>query len=167
MIPKETEEEILPKSKSQKKREMHSLQELGERLAELSEAQRKKMDLPEELEEALSFAGKIKSRGAKRRQMQRIGRLMREADTEPIHEALAGFERERQRSLMHIRQAEQWRDALVSGDDFPLSEISERFTEADRQRLRQLIRNARKEAEKPSGAARALFRYLMELRKQT
>ena len=168
MIFTETEEEILPKSKSQKKREMHSLQELGERLAGLSEEQRKKIDLPEELREALSFAGKMTSHGAKRRQMQLIGRLMRETDTEPIREALAGFERERQRSLMLIRQAEQWREAFVSGEDWPLSEISERFAEADMQKLRQLIRNARKEKDtnKSLGTARSLFRYLMELQKQ-
>lgn len=169
MIFNEAEEEILPKSKSRKKREMHSLQELGERLAGLSEDQRKKIDLPEELREALSFAGKIKSHGAKRRQMQLIGRLMREADTEPIYEALAGFERERQRNLMQIRQAEQWRKALVSGEDSPIGEILERFTGTDPQKLRQLIRNARKEKDtnKSLGTARSLFRYLMELQKQS
>ncbi|MGE0083664.1 MAG: ribosome biogenesis factor YjgA [Desulfococcaceae bacterium] len=168
MILRENEEENLPKSKSQKKREMHSLQELGALLADLSEDQRKQIDLPEELREALSFAGKIKSRGAKRRQIQLIGKLMREADTEPIYEALAGFERGRQHNLMHIRQAEQWRESLISGNDSITAEITGQFTKTDPHKLRQLIRNARKEreTEKPSGAARALFRYLMELRKE-
>ncbi len=168
MTLRETEEEILPKSKSQKKREMNSLQELGERLADLSGEQREKIDLPDELREALSFAGKIKSHGAKRRQMQLIGKLMREAETGPIYEALAEFERGRHHNLMHIRQAEQWRETLISGSDSPAEEILERFPEADPQKLRQLIQNARKQKEegKPLGAARALFRYLMELQKE-
>ena len=168
MTLQENEEEILPKSKSQKKREMLSLQELGERLADLSADQQKKMDLPEELGEALSAAGKIKSHGAKRRQMQLIGRLMREIDTEPIYEALEGFEQGRQHNLMQVRQAEQWRETILSGSDSLTAKISGRFPNADLQKLRQLIRNARKEkeADKSSGAGRSLFRYLMKLQKE-
>lgn len=76
-------------SKSQRKREMHALQEIGKILVELPSPQLAKIPMPEELAEAVKTARAIKSHEAKRRQLQYIGKLMREIDPEPIQKALA------------------------------------------------------------------------------
>lgn len=76
------------KSRTQKKNEDRALQRLGEQLVALSFAQLETMDLPEELLTAIKFARKIKSRGARRRQIQYIGTLMRHIDPQPIETAL-------------------------------------------------------------------------------
>lgn len=72
------------KSKSQKKREMHALQALGARLVELSPATLARMELPEALAEAVWACKTLKSHGARRRQLQYIGALMRDVDPAPI-----------------------------------------------------------------------------------
>jgi len=75
-------------SKSQRKREALALQDLGEMLVDLKPAQLDKMPLPEELREAVLAARQMNQRGARKRQLQYIGRLMRELDPEPIRAAL-------------------------------------------------------------------------------
>ncbi|MGC9966131.1 MAG: ribosome biogenesis factor YjgA [Syntrophobacteraceae bacterium] len=81
-------EPMEPKSKTQVKKEMLALQALGEKLAELSANQIKKIDMPMELRDALLFAKTINRGEARRRQLQYIGVLMREADPGPIQKAL-------------------------------------------------------------------------------
>ena len=75
-------------SKTRKKKEAHGLQQLGEQLVALNPGQLEAMDLPEELLEAVQAAQKIKRHGARRRQMQYIGALMRQVDPQPIESAL-------------------------------------------------------------------------------
>jgi ribosome-associated protein len=159
---------IEPKSKSQVKREMLALQALGEELAELTADQIKKIDMPLELREALLFARTIKKREARRRQLQYIGALMREADPEPIRKALDTISRGQTLDAKQFKEFERWRDELVEGSDGPMEEITGRFPGADRQTLRQLVLSARKEREvnKPPKAPRALFRFLKALSKQ-
>ena len=98
----DTREQPLPEpidkpSKSQRKREALALQELGETLVDLKPAQLGKMPLPEELREAVLAARQMTQRGARKRQLQYIGRLMREIDPEPIRVAL-GLAKPEQRS---------------------------------------------------------------------
>jgi ribosomal 50S subunit-associated protein YjgA (DUF615 family) len=81
------------KSRTQKKNEDRALQELGKQLAGLSSEQLANIDVPEELLEAVTVARKTKNRGAKRRQMQYIGRLMRDIDAEPLRNALDNIRR--------------------------------------------------------------------------
>ena len=78
------------KSRTQKKNEDRALQRLGEQLLALPFSQLETMDLPDELLTAIEFARKIKtkSRGARRRQIQYIGVLMRHIDPQPIETAL-------------------------------------------------------------------------------
>ena len=89
----DTREQQLPEytdkpSKSQRKREALALQDLGEILVTLKPAQLAKIPLPEELREAVLAARQMNQRGARKRQLQYIGRLMREIDPEPIRAAL-------------------------------------------------------------------------------
>ena len=103
-------------SKSAKKREVLSLQALGERLIGLTDEQLDAMELPESLFSAVSAASKIKSRGALRRQCQLIGKLMRYIDPEPISRAIDAFERQENTEKDLFRRAERWRDRIVQSE---------------------------------------------------
>jgi len=155
-------------SKTRKKREMHELQALGAALAELSESQLKEMRLGEDLLEALLEAKRIRSHEAKRRQMQYIGRLMREVDPAPIRSRLAELEGSSAQASARHRRLETWRERLL-GDDEALTAFAAEHPGADLQALRTLIRNARKEQKesKPPRAYRELFRVLKEIESPT
>jgi len=155
-------------SKTRKKREMHELQALGVALAELSESQLKEMRLGEDLLEALLEAKRIRSHEAKRRQMQYIGRLMREVDPAPIRSRLAELEGSSAQASARHRRLETWRERLL-GDDEALTAFAAEHPGADLQALRTLIRNARKEQKesKPPRAYRELFRVLKEIESPT
>jgi ribosome-associated protein len=155
-------------SKTRKKREMHELQALGAALAELSESQLKEMRLGEDLLEALLEAKRIRSHEAKRRQMQYIGRLMREVDPAPIRSRLAELEGSSAQATARHRRLETWRERLL-GDDEALTAFAAEHPGADLQALRTLIRNAKKEQKegKPPRAYRELFRVLKEIEAPT
>jgi ribosome-associated protein len=155
-------------SKTRKKREMHELQALGAALAELSESQLKEMRLGEGLLEALLEAKRIRSHEAKRRQMQYIGRLMREVDPAPIRSRLAELEGSSAQATARHRRLETWRERLL-GDDEALTAFAAEHPGADLQALRTLIRNAKKEQKegKPPRAYRELFRVLKEIESPT
>ncbi len=159
------EEEHLYVSKSQLKRESQALQTVGEELVELPAAKLAKIPLPEELAEAIALARKIKARGGLKRQLQYIGKLMRNIDAEPIIEALDELKSAASRETARFHRLEQWRDRLVAEGDTALGALLEEYPQADRQHLRQLIRNAQAEAakNKPLKSAREIFRYLREL----
>jgi ribosome-associated protein len=151
-------------SKTRRKREMHELQALGVALAALSESQLKEMQLGEDLLEALLEAKRIKSHEAKRRQMQYIGRLMRDVDPAPIRSRLAELEGHSAQATARHRRLETWRERLLE-DDAALTEFAAAYPGADLQALRALIRNARKEKKegKPPRAYREIFRVLKEI----
>jgi ribosome-associated protein len=151
-------------SKTRKKREMHELQALGVALLALSETQLKAMALDEDLRAALLEAKRIKSHEAKRRQMQYIGRLMRDVDPAPIRSRLAELEGHSAQATARHRRLELWRERLI-GDDEALTAFAAEHPGADLQALRSLIRNARKEASlgRPPRAYRELFRVLKEI----
>lgn len=150
------------KSKSQIKREMKELQKVGERLVELSSDQVRKIEIPEELSEAVLLAQTMKKREARRRQIQYIGSLMRHVDIDPILKVLETISQGRTRKMETFHQIETWRNRLIEGNDNLVEELLYRFPHADRRQFKQLIRNARKEKEgnRTSKFSRALFRYL-------
>lgn len=153
------------KSKSQLKRDMLSLQELGGTLIKLSRQVLAQLPLNERLLQAILLAQKITSRSATRRQLQYIGRLMREDDVEPIKKALASLQFQDQQTIAEHHRLEKWRDQLILEGDSALKELLVDFPQADRQYLRQLIRKAQQEQEMKQAprAARLLFRYLRNL----
>lgn len=156
-------DEHLRPSRSQRKRDVEALQDLGRQLTELSKDQLKKMDLPEDLLDALLEYKRITSHGAMRRQMQFIGKVMREVDVESIVEHLAVIRGESNVAKAEFHALERWRERLLADDD-AVTEWLTAHPDADGQRLRQLIRNARKEAEqgKPPKSSRELFRLLRD-----
>ncbi|NDV28318.1 ribosome biogenesis factor YjgA [Desulfovibrio sp. JC010] len=159
------EEEFSGPSRSQKKREMIALQKLAEKLMTLGPELVKKCGLPDYFIEEVLDAMAIKSHEAKRRKVQYIGKLIRDVDTQPLVEFLEDIETGNRADNMKFHALEQWRDRLVDGDFSVLDEIVEKHPQADRQRISQLARNARKEKDKskPPKSARALFKTLREL----
>lgn len=156
-------DDSLPVSKSQRKRDVEALQTVGRDLAQLSRDQLKKMDLPDNLLVALLEYQRITSHGAMRRQMQYIGKVMREIDAEPILEQLAALRGESTHAKAEFHALERWRARLLE-DDSVLTDWLNQYPNSDAQLLRQLIRNARREAEdgKPPRSSRELFRILRE-----
>jgi ribosome-associated protein len=155
-------------SKTRKKREMHELQTLGVALAALPESQLKEMKLGEDLLEALLEVKRIKSHEAKRRQMQYIGRLMRDVDAAPIRSRLAEVEGHSAQATARHRRLETWRERLLA-DDAALTEFAAAYPVAELQALRTSIRNARKEQKegKPPRAYREIFRILKDIDSST
>ena len=161
--------EFEPPSKSQLKREAEAVQEMGKTLVELPAARfaamMAKLDLPEDLREALTTCRAIHARGGRKRQLQYIGKLMRGIDAEPIRSALEGLEGKDRAETALLHRLEHWRERLITEGDTALAELLDEFPTAERQGLRQLVMKARKEQEagQPPAAARALFRALREL----
>lgn len=151
-------------SKTQRKREVLALQSLGESLVELPAARLTQLALPEPLHDAVMQARQISRWGARRRQLQYIGRLMREVDAAAIRERLEAWKNDAAREASRLHQAEHWRDRLLEHES-SLGELLERYPRTDVQRIRALIRNARLEAHaaRPPRSARALFRVLRDL----
>lgn len=151
-------------SKTQRKKEMHDLQSLGENLVLLPESRLAHIDMPENLRDAVEQFKNTRSFEGKRRQMQYIGKLMRNADSEPIREAVAAFQLGAARNTLALHQAERWRTELIA-DDEALTRWVETFAGSDVQQLRNLIRSARKDAaeapEKRNGRGfRELFQFV-------
>ena len=152
-------------SRTQKKKADRALQKLGERLMTLSDDQLESCGLPDELVEAVRLAGCIKAHGARRRQLQTIGALMRRIDPEPVRLALQRLRATDFRQTGTFWKIEKWRDAIVAGEEGIIDEILDSCPAAERQRLYQLAGNARKAGGTPMGkkASRMLFRYLMSI----
>jgi len=160
-----------PPSRSQKKRDSHALQALGGKLAELPDTALARLPLSPRLAEAIAdFKGMTKHE-ARRRQLQFIGALMREIDSDPLARAVTDMEAGDRESAREFQAVEVWRDALVAGDESELEDmlapVPEEARGELRSRIRTLARNARAEAEKnkPQRSGRALFRLLRDLRR--
>lgn len=142
---------------------MLALQELGQRLSDLPAQCLKGMALPRELEDAVLLVKTMKSREARRRQIQYIGALMRRVDPEPIRQAFDDLLQVRGRDVRAFQEIERWRDELLSGNPRVIERIAARFPGVDRDRISALVRGAR--AERTAGGkkhSRSLFRYLRE-----
>lgn len=156
-----------PVSKTRRKKEMHELQSLGERLTGLNTGQLAALPMPEDLRDAiLDFRGMTKHE-ARRRQLQYIGRIMRDVDAEPIREKLREWDGQSRGAIAAQHRLERWRDRLIE-DDAALAEFiadHRGAAELDIQHLRGLVRHAREERlrEKPPKHYRELYRELKRI----
>jgi ribosome-associated protein len=156
-------EEVQP-SRTQRKREDLALQDLGEELVAVAEEKLAGLDLPERLRDAVIEARNISRFGALRRQMQYIGRLMREeGDVAAIRSRIGSWKGVSAAETARLHLVERWRERLLN-DDSALEQLIGEFPRADVRRLRTLLRNARREsgAGKPPKSFRELFRVLRE-----
>ena len=154
-----------PLSKTKRKRAMEELQSLGEALVDLAEPP---AFLPEELLQAVREARRMTRRDeARRRQMQYIGRLMRNIDVEPVRAALAKARGDSAAETAKLRRLEQARNRLME-DEKAIGKIAARYPATFIQRLRSLRRAALKEREqgRPPKNFRAIFQLLREMEEQ-
>ena len=154
-------------SKTRRKQEMHARQDLGEELVALSEAQLAELDLPERLLDAIVLAKAITKFGALRRQMQYIGRLMRDVDTAPIAARLDQWQGRSREATAYLHTLERWRQRLLDSDT-AATELATAYPGCDLQRLRTLVRNARREpgasGDSTPGQTRSYRELFQELR---
>ncbi|PLW69997.1 ribosome biogenesis factor YjgA [Pseudohalioglobus lutimaris] len=153
-------------SKSELKRQMHARQSLGEELTQLNDQQLDGLPIADEqLLRAIRETRRIRSKNALRRHLQYVGKLMRNIDPEPITEALEQMRRPASEASAAFHQLERLReDVLVKGVS-GVEMVIQRWPQADRQQLRQLVLQHQREQKlgKPPAASRKLFRYLREL----
>ena len=166
-------EEYSGPSKSQVKRDMHALQDLGKKICELPKKQLATLPISETLKEAVAEWDRIKKNEAKRRHLQYVGKVMRSEDVEAIQAALDFLDPSSDVYNRILHQQEKWRDRLINEGNSALQAFCDEFNVLDIQKLRQLIRNAAKEQkekeanpdeQKSSGksAARKLFLFIKE-----
>ncbi|MGB5445851.1 MAG: ribosome biogenesis factor YjgA [Psychromonas sp.] len=155
-----TEDEI---SKSQIKREAEALKLIGRELVGLNKNQLAQIPGSETLFHAISVAHKISGKHeALRRQIQYIGKVLRTEDTEAIQSTLDKLNNKYQQLTHATQNLELLRDQLIESGDSKIEQLLEEYPQLDRQKLRQLVRQANKEKklEKPAKAAKDLFVYL-------
>jgi len=133
-----------PVSKTRRKRDMHARQDLGEELVALTEAQLARLELPEKLLDAVLLAKRINKFGALRRQLQYIGRLMRDVDSVAIAAQLEAWKGKSSGATARLHVLERWRDQLIASDA-AMADLAAAYPGCDVQHLRALVRNARRE----------------------
>ncbi len=150
-------------NKTALKREMKILHDLGRELIELPESKFETIPLSERMYDAV-FSGKKMKKAALQRQLRFISSIMNEEDVEAIQLQLKLLAQPIQQANDEFHQLEEWRDQLIAGDNELMNKLVDEIG-ADRQHIRQLIRNANKEAQqnKTPKASRLLFKYLKEL----
>jgi len=153
-------------NKTQIKREIAAIFATVEEMCELAPAQIAEFNLPENINTALLDAGKMGKNAARKRLLKYITGQLRTLDTDAIQEKLARLKNKSAHAVREHHQAERWRDQLLADTGKQqLTLLISEYPDADSQYLRQLQRNAQKEAKegKPPKSARLLYKYLKEL----
>lgn len=161
----EENEEKNEKSRTRIKKDDRKLQVLGERLLTLSDSQLAGIDIPQELIDAVVDARRFGAREARHRQVQYIGALMRAIDPAPVIRAFELIDAGVSIKPKIISPSSTWLNSLIEGDDSVIEQFTTAFPGTDRQKLRQLTRNAKKTQSQPAGKskAKALLQYINEL----
>lgn len=150
-------------SKSQRKRDMAALQELGTELVMLNADQLAQIELPERLHEAIADAQRIRDFEGRRRQMQFIGKLMRDIDPDPVREAIERFASGIPSDRVEFAAAERWREEMLRDDD-AVTRFATEHPDADAAEIASLVRDARVERSRggPPHRYRELFRKIRQ-----
>ena len=160
--------EYLGPSRSEQRRAALDVLALGQQLVALSAAQLAKLPIPEDLLPHIVETQRITSHVAHKRQLAFLAKQMRREDDatlDAIRDALDAGGDAARRETAQLHRAETWRDRLLAEGDAALSDLLVEYPQADRQHLRQLVRNAidERKRNKPPHAFRELFRELREL----
>jgi len=153
-------------NKTQIKRDIAAIFAMAEEISQLTPSQIAEFSLPEKIESALLDVHNMAHNSARKRLLKYITAQLRTLDTDAVKEKLARMKNRSAHAVREHHQAEHWRNELVADDSNKLlTAFVAEFPEADVQHIRQLQRNAQKEAklEKPPKSARQLYRYLKEL----
>jgi ribosome-associated protein len=159
--PEASSDEQSAPSKTRRKHAMHALQDLGEALVALDPRRLAELELPERLSDAILQARGIRAHEGRRRQMQYIGKLMRDIDATPIRDALDRWARGPREDNARFAALERWRDRLLA-DPSALDEFLGAYPQADRRHLASLVHDANEERARggPPHRYRELFRQL-------
>lgn len=161
------EEEIIYVSKSELKRDAQQYQQLAIDLAAMSNKQREKLPLSDDLVEAMVVADKIRAKSeAYRRHINYISKTLRSTDNvEDIEAAIELMLNKNNQADVLLNKIETIRTELIANGDSQINELLEQYPELERQKLRQLVRQAAKEAkaEKPAKGYKELFQYLKDI----
>jgi len=151
-------------SKTQRKKEVQALQELGAELVALTEEQLATIELPERLRDAVTEARRIRTFEARRRQLQYIGKLMRNLDPAPIRAALDAWQARPRTHTALLKRTEFWRERLLA-EPGALGQLLAEYPGADARRLRALVRGAlhERDAGSPPRSYRELYQALRDL----
>ena len=152
-------------NKTQIKKDMAVLFALSEEISELSAAQIKQLELPDNILKAVVEVSGMPHKGARKRLLKFITGQLNKIDLEPVLEKLARMKNKSAHAVREHHMVERWRDRLIAGGNDALTELLNEQPHADRQQLRQLLRNIQKETEtaKPPKSSRLLYRYLKDL----
>ncbi|MGZ8221869.1 MAG: ribosome biogenesis factor YjgA [Methylobacter sp.] len=152
-------------NKTQIKKDMAALFAVSEEMSELSAGQLKTLELPEVINKAVVEVSGMPHKGARKRLLKFIAGQLHKIDVEPILEKLVRIKNKSAHAVREHHTAERWRDRLIAEGNDALTELLDEQPHADRQLLRQLLRNAQKEAEagKPPKSSRLLYRQLKAL----
>lgn len=153
------------KSKTEIKKEMHQLQDFGQKLVEMSKHQRSRLPLSEDLKDAMIVADKIKNKHeALRRHIRHIAKILLETDLDPINQAIDVMANKHQQETAKFIRLENLRDELIEQGNDVVEALLVEFEQMERQKLKQLVRHAAKEkkADKLGKHYRNLFAYLKE-----
>ena len=131
-------------SKSQVKRDLHALLDLGRELVDLSPERLKQLPLAERLYDAIRLAQRTPSREGLRRQIHYVGKLVRDAPADEIRAKLDEWKNGSRKQTAALHHLEARRDKLLRDDD-ALTELLAEYPQADSQQLRTMIREGRKE----------------------
>ena len=148
-------------SRSQLKRDSQELRDMGAQLVQMPNAHLNKIAMDNTLLAAIKEARRLKSNDARRRQIQYIGKLMRNMDLTEIRHSVEKLNHQSQTFRQHFAMLEQWRDRLIDEGNDAIEEFLTAFPNADRQQIRNLSRQAGRE--KNSSAKSKLFKYLKEI----
>jgi len=153
-------------SKSQIKREAEALQKLGTDLIKLTDTQLKQIPLDDELRDAILLARRIqKKHEGFRRQLQFIGKLMRQRDPAPVQTALDDLNGRHQKEVAEFHEIEQWRDRIVQEGAVAIDEFCQQYPQASRDELLSLHGEhlQQQEHNKPPMASRRVFVILRKI----
>ncbi|MCH8256407.1 MAG: DUF615 domain-containing protein [Proteobacteria bacterium] len=157
-------------SKSQRKREMHELRLLGEKLVQLNDEQLIPLSSTVIIK-AVRDCRKITKGNARKRQIQYIAKLLRNIQVNDIRKVIDRYDASSKTHARQFHQLEKWREQLITGDYSAIDEIATTYKAIDRQQLKQLTRKAIHERLKitneqfdgPPTHYRRLFQYLKSL----
>jgi len=153
-----------PPSKSQRKREMTAVQDLGKELTTLNRKQLEKLQLSERVLAALAEFHRLpKSNEARRRHLQFIGKIMRDEPHEQIQQALEALRTPDHTEVRRAQLIEKWGERLLSGAEEDINAFLSDYPLAERQAIRQILRNYSREDDQAARVhRRRLLSYIKE-----
>ena len=151
-------------SKTELKKDSKNIQKFGKRISELTINNIQAFKFPLSVYEATIGLKNLKSNSAKKRQVQYLGKLLREIDLTDAFLVMKQLEVGSQKEIQRNNIIEGWRDKLLNNND-AITEFVDQYPKIDRQSLRQTISNAQKEKKgnKPPKYSRQLFKLIKDI----